>query len=225
MSSEARTGTFKTDIARTEALKTEASLPPDAFEPHAHAPGAHGAPEHRSGWQREGPDKRATLPQLTLPLETKSPYVLRAAAIAASSSSFSHPLSPSVALEGTRMGHLLGLERTGVNLYRIAPGNESFAYHAHTTEEEWLYVLAGRGVALIDGEEHGVGPGDFMAFPTPSVAHHLTNPFDDELVYLAGGEHREVDVVDFPTLGQRIVRRGEDVTVYELARGLPLAPR
>jgi len=53
--------------------------------------------------------------------------------------------------------------------------------HSHQHEEEWLYILSGRGIAEIDGEELEVGPGDFMAFPTPSVAHHLTNPFDEKL--------------------------------------------
>jgi len=28
------------------------------------------------------------------------------------------------------------------------------------------------------------------------------NPFDEELVYLMGGENREFDVADFPRLGQ-----------------------
>ena len=43
-------------------------------------------------------------------------------------------------------------------------------------------------VAEIDGGEHEVGPGDFMGFPTPSLGHHLRNPFDEDLVYLMGGE-------------------------------------
>ena len=71
---------------------------------------------------------------------------------------------------------------------RVAPGKESFIYHTHYYEEEWIYILSGRGVAEIDGAEHEVGPGDFMGFATPSVAHHLRNPFDVELVYLCGGE-------------------------------------
>ena len=31
--------------------------------------------------------------------------------------------------------------------------------------------------------------GDFVAFPTPSVAHNFSNPFDEEVVYMMGGEH------------------------------------
>jgi uncharacterized cupin superfamily protein len=38
-------------------------------------------------------------------------------------------------------------------------------YHSHQSEEEWLYILSGRGVAEIDGEEMDVAAGAFMAFP------------------------------------------------------------
>jgi uncharacterized cupin superfamily protein len=47
----------------------------------------------------------------------------------------------------------------------MPPGKESFVYHSHHREEEWIYVLSGRGVAEIDGEEFEVGAGDFMGFP------------------------------------------------------------
>jgi uncharacterized cupin superfamily protein len=69
------------------------------------------------------------------------------------------------------LGRTLGLVRTGVNIGRVPPGKESFVYHLHHREEEWIYVLAGKGIAEIDDQEFEVEPGDFMAFPTPSVAH------------------------------------------------------
>ena len=77
---------------------------------------------------------------------------------------------------------------------------ESFVYHAHDQEEEWIYLISGRGIAEIDSEEFEVGAGDFMGFPTPSVAHHMRNPFDEELVYLMGGENLDVEIADFPRL-------------------------
>jgi uncharacterized cupin superfamily protein len=89
----------------------------------------------------------------------------------------------------------------------------------HFYEEEWIYILKGRGVAEIDGEEHEVGPGDFMGFatqPTP-VAHHLRNPFGEELVYLCGGEHREFEVGEFPKQGYRMVRRGSEIDLYKIS--------
>ncbi|HEU0047499.1 MAG TPA: hypothetical protein VFQ43_07835 [Nitrososphaera sp.] len=56
-----------------------------------------------------------------------------------------------------------------------------------------------------------------MGFPTPSVAHHLRNPSDEDLVYLMGGENLDVEIADFPRLGKRLLRRGDRIEVYNLA--------
>lgn len=157
-------------------------------------------------------------------MSEESPYLLRAAAIAAKCSSFSHPWNPKSQLVGARLAGETGLKRTGVSFVRIPPGRESFVYHSHEREEEWIYVLSGRGVAEIDGREFEVGAGDFMGFPTPSVAHHLRNPFAEELVYLMGGESLDFEVADFPRLGKRMVRRGQAVEVYNISDGRPFGP-
>jgi len=88
-------------------------------------------------------------------------------------------------------------------------------------EEEWIYVLSGRAVTHIDGQDYELGPGDFVAFPTPSVAHIMANPFKEELVYLMGGENRNEEIADFPTLDRRIVRLGDGLSVYKLSDGKP----
>jgi len=151
-------------------------------------------------------------------------YLLRAADIAARSQEFSHPWNPQSLMTGYQLARSTGLKRTGVNLARIPAGRESFAYHAHWQEEEWIYILAGRAIAHIDGVDYEVGAGDFMAFPTPGVAHHLRNPFEDELVYLMGGENRDVDVVDFPDLGKRMLRYPRGVDVVDLPSVRPFGP-
>jgi uncharacterized cupin superfamily protein len=79
-------------------------------------------------------------------------------------------------------------------------------------------------MAEINGEEIEVGPGDFMAFPRPSVPHHLKNPFDEDLVYLMGGENRQIEIADFPRLGKRMVRNGEKIDVYDAADAKPFGP-
>jgi uncharacterized cupin superfamily protein len=152
---------------------------------------------------------------------TKQRTLVRAAELAGPEEAFSHPWNPKSEVRGQRLGALCGLKRTGVNLVKLAPGKESFVYHTHTYEEEWIYILSGRGVAEIDGEEHEVGPGDFMGFATPSVAHHLKNPFDTELVYLVGGEAREFEVADFPKLGKRMIRQGAKIEIYPVDAARP----
>lgn len=152
------------------------------------------------------------------------PHLLRAADIKGQETRFSHPWNPRSEVVGTHMSRLVGLARTGVSLVRIPPGRESFAYHFHHREEEWIYVLDGRGIAPVDGQEYELYPGDFIAFPTPSVAHHMANPFDAELVYLMGGENLQHEIADFPTFGKRMVRLGNVVEIYNLADGKPFAP-
>ena len=151
-------------------------------------------------------------------------YLLRAADIAARSQTFSHPWNPQSQITGYQMGKATGLKRTGVNFARIPPGKESFVYHSHWLEEEWIFVLEGRGIARIDGIDYEVGPGDFMAFPAPGVAHHMRNPFEQELVYLMGGENREIDVADFPELGKRMFRHAKGVDVFDLENAQPMGP-
>jgi uncharacterized cupin superfamily protein len=150
----------------------------------------------------------------------KKPALLRSADICAREESAAHPWNPNSEVRGTRLGVATGLTRTGVNLYRVAPGKDSLIYHAHYYEEEWIYVLSGRGIAEIDGEDHEVGPGDFMGFATGGaepVAHNMRNPFTEELVYLCGGEHREYEVADLPKQGYRMVRRGKNVELYKIS--------
>ncbi len=133
------------------------------------------------------------------------------------STTHSHPWNANSEISGTQLGRLAGLERTGVSFARLEPGRESFAYHSHEREEEWLYILSGAGTADIDGEEHAVGPGDFIGFPTPSVAHHLRNTGTEPLLYLMGGENRDCDIATFPRLGKRMVKFSGGLEIYDLA--------
>jgi uncharacterized cupin superfamily protein len=151
-------------------------------------------------------------------------YLLRATDISTRSQTFSHPWNPRSELSGYQMGKATGLRRIGVNIARMPAGKESFVYHSHWSEEEWIYILSGRGVARIDGTDYEVGAGDFMAFPTPGVAHHLRNPFEEELVYLMGGENRDIDVADFPDLGKRMFRHPKGVEIYDLDAGKTFGP-
>ena len=148
-------------------------------------------------------------------MDKPSLNIVRAADIAAHSQEFSHPWNPNSQIHGTQLARSVGLKRTGVNFIRVPAGKESYVYHSHRYEEEWMYVLAGSGIALIDGTEFAIAAGDFMGFPTPSVAHLLRNTGGEDLVYLAGGENREFEVAEFPSLGKRMVRMGEQVDIYD----------
>jgi len=53
--------------------------------------------------------------------------------------------------------------------------------------------------------------------------HHLKNPFDQELLYLMGGENREFQA-DFFRLGKRMVKSGEKFEVYDVSNAKPFGP-
>ncbi|NJS09545.1 MAG: cupin domain-containing protein [Microcoleus sp. CSU_2_2] len=154
----------------------------------------------------------------------KKTFLLRAREIAEQAATFSHPWNPNSSISGAQMSRLVGLKRSGVSLAKIPPGKESFIYHAHEREEEWIYIISGRGIAEIDDEEFEVSAGDFMGFPTPSVAHHLRNPFDEELVYLMGGENLDVEIADFPRLGKRMIRREANIEIYDISSAKSFGP-
>jgi len=118
---------------------------------------------------------------------------------------FRHPLNPASEVYMRSLSALAGLQRIGLHVARVPPGRESFVYHYHHYEEEFVYILAGRGLAEIGDETYEVGPGDVMLFTAPSAGHHLRNPFDADLVYLMGGENRGFEIGEFPRLKKRAV--------------------
>jgi uncharacterized cupin superfamily protein len=152
------------------------------------------------------------------------PRVLVRAAERGAAQRASHPWNPAAEVHGWALSRAAGLGRVAVNLLWLPPGRQSFGYHLHHREEEWLYVLEGQGLARVDGVDHAVGPGDFLGFP-PGVAHGLENTGAGELRYLAGGEVvSDVEVADFPDLGRRLTLVGGAATAFDLASQVPFLP-
>ena len=104
------------------------------------------------------------------------------------------------------LGTLAGLTQIGLHIVRLEKDRDSTEYHYHDADEEFLYVISGRGFAVIGDERHDVGPGDVMAFPHGSPPHTLSNPFEEDLVYLMGGERNSSDVVHYPNLKRSMVK-------------------
>jgi uncharacterized cupin superfamily protein len=119
---------------------------------------------------------------------------------------FVHPLDAGAVRYTRSLGDATGLASLGVHLVRLAPGAASTAYHFHHHDEEWIYVLSGRGVAEIGDEKFDVGPGDFMGFIAGSLPHLLTNTHREDFVYLVGGNRLPYDVCDYPRIRKRRYR-------------------
>ncbi|HJQ28675.1 MAG TPA: hypothetical protein VJ827_05010 [Rubrobacter sp.] len=73
-------------------------------------------------------------------------FIVRAGETAGLARAFSHPWNPNSEMAGARPGALVGLSRTAVNWDRVPAGKESSIYHSHYREEEWIYMISGRGV-------------------------------------------------------------------------------
>jgi uncharacterized cupin superfamily protein len=111
------------------------------------------------------------------------------------------------AIRQTRsLGDLLGLEALGVHLVTVEPGNESTQFHFHHVDEEFLYILSGRGIAEIGEDSFEVEPGDFMGFTAHSLPHTLVNPYKEDLTYLMAGSRSHIDICDYPRIRRRMYR-------------------
>ncbi len=89
-----------------------------------------------------------------------------------------------------RFGPPFGLQRIGINVEIIPPGNRSSLPHAEKLEEEFVYVLAGTPDVWIDGELFELNPGDGVGFPAGTgVAHSFLNNSDADVHLLIVGEH------------------------------------
>ncbi|NNF73222.1 MAG: cupin domain-containing protein [Rhodobacteraceae bacterium] len=98
----------------------------------------------------------------------------------------------------------------------MSPGKESCAYHRHERNEEVLLILSGQGRAEIGDEVIDVGAADVMGFAAPDgPPNHLTNPFQEHLVYVMGGESSAFDVAHFPKIGKRLVFSDTDISLID----------
>jgi len=139
---------------------------------------------------------------------------------------FRHPLNPKSEIHMCSLSALAGLQRVGLHIGRVPPGKESFVYHFHHFEEEFVYILSGRGVAEIGAEKHEVGPGDCMLFTAPSEGHHLSNPFGEDLVYLMGGERTDFEIGEFPRQRKRAIFEKDAVPYFiDIDSVEPFVPR
>jgi uncharacterized cupin superfamily protein len=119
---------------------------------------------------------------------------------------YHHPENPRGEVHLDALSRPAGLTRVAVGISRVPAGKESYVYHVHLHDEEWMYVLSGRGTAEIGEREEEIGPGDYLGFPARGPAHNVRNTSGEDLVYVHGGDawsRSTIEIVDFPRLGRR----------------------
>src|SRR5438270_10542733 len=98
-------------------------------------------------------------------MQRKAAVVLRKAEIRNKERTYLQRLDPGgEPFPAARLSRDAGLGKVFVSQGRIAPGKATFAYHSHLVDEEWIFILEGRGVARIDGKDVELSAGDFVAF-------------------------------------------------------------
>ena len=97
------------------------------------------------------------------------------------------------------LGDLFGLKSFGVNLTRIAPGGASALRHAHTIQDEFVYILEGRPTLVTDAGRTVLKPGMCAGFKGGTGdAHHLMNETAEDVVYLEIGDRLPGDTATYP---------------------------
>ncbi len=101
--------------------------------------------------------------------------------------------------EKRQLGDVFGLVNFGVNLTRIAPGGLSSLRHAHSKQDEFVYILSGRPTLITDDGETELEPGMCAGFRAGTGnGHQLVNRTDEEVVYLEVGDRTPGDEGSYP---------------------------
>jgi uncharacterized cupin superfamily protein len=116
------------------------------------------------------------------------------------SSSYPEPFAARMAGRLKRpLGDLFGLTRFGVNLTSLAPGAVSSLRHAHSKQDEFVYILRGRPTLETDEGRTPLAPGMCAGFKAGTGnAHRLVNDTDEEVVYLEVGDRTPGDEGIYP---------------------------
>ena len=97
------------------------------------------------------------------------------------------------------LGDLFGLNNFGVNLTTLPPRAVSALRHAHTRQDEFLFILKGSPLLHTDAGATRLAPGWCAGFPAGTGnAHRLENDTEEEVRYLEVGDRTSGDAVTYP---------------------------
>jgi uncharacterized cupin superfamily protein len=101
--------------------------------------------------------------------------------------------------EKRQLGDLFGLKNFGVNLTRLAPNTVSALRHAHTKQDEFVYILQGRPTLHTDEGRTRLSPGMCAGFKAGTGnGHCLINETAEQVVYLEVGDRTPGDEGTYP---------------------------
>jgi len=132
----------------------------------------------------------------------KSPVAIRAteAPPRTKPSNYPQPFASRMAgREKRSLGDLFGLTNFGVNLTRLAPSAISALRHAHSKQDEFIYILQGCPTLHTDEGRMKLSPGMCAGFKAGTGnGHHLENESSEEVIYLEVGDRTPGDEGSYP---------------------------
>jgi uncharacterized cupin superfamily protein len=97
------------------------------------------------------------------------------------------------------LGDLFGLTNFGVNLVRLLPGAGSALRHAHSRQDEFVYIVQGNAVLITNAGETQLTSGMCAGLKCGTGnGHQLINRSSEEVVYLEVGDRSAGDTVVYP---------------------------
>lgn len=97
------------------------------------------------------------------------------------------------------LGDVFGLTNFGVNLTRLPPGAISALRHAHTRQDELVYILEGEPTLVTNAGETRLKPGMVAGFKAGTGdAHQLVNRGKTDVVFIEVGDRSAGDEVAYP---------------------------
>lgn len=98
-----------------------------------------------------------------------------------------------------QLGDVFGLANFGVNLTELLPGAVSALRHAHSRQDEFVYILAGHPTLQTDEGATVLAPGMCAGFKAGTGnAHRLVNTGQEVVVYLEVGDRSAGDEATYP---------------------------
>jgi len=97
------------------------------------------------------------------------------------------------------LGDLFGLTNFGINLTHLLPKAVSALRHAHSVQDEFIYILQGYPILITDEGETQLSPGMCAGFKAGTGnAHQLLNLTTEVVIYLEVGDRNIGDSATYP---------------------------
>ncbi|HUB47166.1 MAG TPA: cupin domain-containing protein [Acetobacteraceae bacterium] len=121
-----------------------------------------------------------------------------------------------------RLGDHAGLANFGVNLTRIVPGGQSSSRHAHSRQDEFVYVLRGDVVLETNAGAETLRPGMCAGFPAGTGnAHRFINRSAGDVLLLVIGDRTAGDAVTYPDIDMHLRMQPDGTPLFTRKDGSP----